>query len=54
MRHFSGERPPVNEDFVNNLAKTMPFFVKTRRAFTPSRGPKCQFFFNSRLDANAV
>ena len=54
MRHFSGERPPVNEDFVNNLAKTMPFFVKTRRPPYLGAGRKWQVVFDSWLDAIAI
>jgi hypothetical protein len=48
MRHFSAEHPPVNEEFVNNLAKTTPFFVKTRRAFKPGR-PKMLSFFQFKI-----
>jgi len=47
MRDFSGERPTVNEEFRNNLAKTMPKFVPAGSAFPDRLLKNCQAFSNS-------
>ena len=37
MRDFNRERPPVNEEFGNDFAKTMPYFATTSNPLMPLR-----------------
>jgi hypothetical protein len=54
MRDFSRERPTVNEEFGNNLAKTMPKFVPAISTFPAHLLKNCQAFGNSWMDVNAA
>jgi hypothetical protein len=54
MRDFSLERPPVNEEFGNNLAKTSPLFAAGGRSFPPKPAINGQSFCNLWLDACVI
>jgi len=43
MRDFSGQCAPVNEEFRNNLAKTMPFFARSQPRFGAKRSKLVAF-----------